>query len=282
MLEAAPVGVIGLGVVGDAVRHYFEAVREQEVLVYDTFKRPGSIEAINRAEVVFVCVPTPYSAGVGFDDSAIEESLTLLRGAKTVVIKSTVIPGSTAAYQRRYERHTVLFNPEFLRDRTAQAYFLQPDRQLVGYCEGGADTAHGVLEMLPRAPYEAALPATAAELIKYATNAFLALKVTFANELFDLSEALGADYEDLRQGIAVDARIGGSHLDVLDGGYRGYGGKCLPKDTLALLDLAADLALPLEVLEAAHAENQRLRAAVPFERRLQRPSIRERLKATGG
>jgi UDP-glucose 6-dehydrogenase len=96
-------------------------------------------------------------------------------------------------------------------------------------------------------------------MIKYACNAFLALKVTFANEMYDLARAIGVDYEDVRAGMAGDPRIGGSHLDVNDRGYRGYGGKCLPKDTMTLLDFAQEAGVPLQVLEAAHRVNLALR-----------------------
>jgi len=270
LLDSKPVGVIGLGVVGTAVRHYFEDVKRQEVLVYDPYKRLGSRREINEAGLVFVCVPTPYQAGDGFDDSAVAESLALLEGSKTVVIKSTVLPGTTAAYQQRYPQHCVFFNPEFLRERSAIEDFLRPDRQIVGCCDAQAAQGRALLDLLPRAPYEAVLPAASAELIKYATNAFLALKVVFANEMFDLSEALGLDYEDLKQGIAADPRIGPSHLEVHDGGYRGYDGKCLPKDALALIDLASELASPLRLVETAHAVNQ----ALQTDKATERPPVR--------
>jgi UDPglucose 6-dehydrogenase len=256
-----------MGVVGEAVRHYFEVERDTPVIAYDPYKRLGSVREIDAARLVFVCVPTPYRSGIGFDDSAISESLELLEGEKTVVVKSTVLPGSTESYQARFPQHTLLHNPEFLRERSALQDFLAPDRQLVGYCDGGETAARAVLDLLPRAPYAAVVPASTTEMVKYATNAFLALKVIFANELYDLSEQLGIDYDGVREGLAADARIGPSHLSVLDGGYRGYGGKCLPKDTLALMDLAEDAGAPLHLLEAAHDVNRRLRAASPLERR---------------
>src|SRR5690606_38785168 len=139
--------------------------------------------------------------------------------------------------QERFPQHRLFFNPEFLREKTAYDDFIHPDRQIMGFCEGTAEVAQDLLSLLPRAPFERTYPATTAETIKMSTNAFLALKVVFANQVYDLSEALGIDYEDVKAGIAADTRIGGSHLTVFDSGYRGYGGKCLPKDTHGLIDL---------------------------------------------
>ncbi len=258
------IGIIGVGVVGGALRSYLER-RGSPVLLFDRDQRLGSRAEVDEADTVFVCVPTPYVPGRGFDGGAVDDAIRGLSGGKRIVIKSTVLPGTTESFQRRYPQHTLLFNPEFLREKTAVDDFIQPDRQIVGYCGEDRDAAEAVMRLLPRAPYEAIVPATAAELVKYATNSFLAVKVVFGNELFDLAGALGVDYDDVRGALAADERIGESHLDVLDGGYRGYGGKCLPKDTMSLLDLAAEMGVALRVLQAAHEANQRLRAPLAIE-----------------
>jgi UDPglucose 6-dehydrogenase len=262
-------GIIGVGVVGSAVRNYLQLTGICPLL-YDPFKELGSVEEINQADLVYICVPTPYVGDRGFDGKAVATALSLLRGEKTVVIKSTVIPGTTERLQREYPQHQILFNPEFLREASADADFLTPDRQIVGFCGDGSVRATDVLAALPRAPYEAVVPASAAELTKYATNAFLALKVIFGNELFDLCQGLSTDYEVVKEGIGADERIGMSHLDVLDAGYRGYGGKCLPKDTRSLLDLADDLGVEMRLLAAAHEVNSRLRAPTSLRRQTER------------
>jgi UDPglucose 6-dehydrogenase len=251
------VGVIGVGVLGSVVSSYFEA-KGHDVKVYDKFKALGSLDAVNAAEVVFICVPTPYLDERGFDVSAVEDSIQALDGAKTIVIRSTVPPGTTVSLQDRFPRHRLFFNPEFLREKTAQQDFLRPDRQIVGYCGDQQAEAARLLAMLPRAPYEKTVPTTVAELIKMGTNAFLALKVIFGNQIYDVADALAVDYDDVRAGIAADPRIGASHLDVFDSGYRGYGGKCLPKDTLGLIDLAESLGTPVDLLRAASAINEEL------------------------
>jgi UDPglucose 6-dehydrogenase len=254
---SAVIGIMGLGVVGDATHQWFER-RGQALRVYDPNRGLGSEPEINEADVVFVCVPTPYDAVRGFDDQALEQAVSMLGGSKVIVVKSTVLPGTTEAYQVRYSQHCFLFNPEFLREAHARADFARPDRQIVGYTAQSRHLSEWVMSWLPPAPYARLLPAREAEMIKYMTNSFLALKVTFANELYDLAEALDIDYDAVREGVAADARIGPSHLNVMDGGYRGYGGKCLPKDTKALLELAERLGVPLRLLRTADRVNASL------------------------
>jgi UDPglucose 6-dehydrogenase len=253
------IGIVGLGVVGGALRSYLRC-SELEPAVYDPGLGFDNFAEVDSADLVFVCVPTPYHLDSGFDCGAIEQTVAALGGSKTIVIKSTVLPGTTDRLQALHPRHRILFNPEFLREGQAEQDFFEPDRQIVGFSRRwDREFANALMDLLPAAPYEALVPARAAEMVKYATNAFLALKVIFANELFDLSSALGIDYADVRAGLGADARVGLSHLDVNDRGYRGYGGKCLPKDTMSLIDLARDLGVPLRVLEAAHAVNLSLR-----------------------
>ncbi|MEX1255179.1 MAG: hypothetical protein WEE64_12645 [Dehalococcoidia bacterium] len=251
------VGVVGLGVVGDAVHHYFER-SGYSMRVYDPYKGLGSEDAINESDLVFVCVPTPYEPGTGLDDRALEDAVSRLSGSKVVVVKSTVLPGTTEGYQTRYSQHCFLFNPEFLREDFARIDFLRPDRQLVGFTAQSRHLAEPLLSMLPAAPYTSAMVAREAELVKYMTNAFLATKVVFANELFDLATALEVDYNTVRDAVSADPRIGSSHFDVLGGGYRGYGGKCLPKDVRALLALADRLGVPLRLLLTADRVNASL------------------------
>jgi len=266
------VGVIGLGIVGGAVGRYFRE-RGYSLRHFDPYRGLDDEGALNEADVVFVCVPTPHLAGAGFDDSAVEEAVSRLRQPKLIVVKSTVLPGTTEAYQLRYPQHGFLFNPEFLREASAYEDFLQPDRQLVGYTAQTRHLAGSFLAMLPDAPYSVVMTAREAEMAKYMTNAFLAVKVMFANEMHDLCTALEIDYAAARDAIAADARIGPSHLDVLDGGYRGYGGKCLPKDAKALLSLADRLEVPLRVLRAADRANALLRLDGEAEQALAAPSL---------
>lgn len=252
------IGIIGAGVVGGSLQIFLEQ-QGRAVSVYDPPKGYESTEAMNTAEIVFVCVPTPYTPGVGFDNRHLSQAVANIAGSKIVVIKSTVLPGTTELMQDRFPQHRFMFNPEFLREATAFDDFVRPDRQIVGYTAESRDSVDRVMELLPRAPFERICRANEAEMAKYAANSFLAVKVSYANEMFDLCERMRIDYELVREMVAADARIGASHMDVLDGGYRGYGGKCLPKDSKSLIDLARSLGIDMHVLRAADRVNASLR-----------------------
>ena len=257
------IGIVGVGYVGGAVQHWFEKLyrRPVKLFLYDRYKEIGSFQEVSdHAQTVFVCVPTPYrERGGGYDGSAIDETLRSLKKPKVVVIKSTVLPGSTERFQKKFPRHKILFNPEFLVAKTANDDFVNPHRQIVGYTRKSQLAADQVLKLLPRAPFTRVMPATEAETVKYFGNAFLALKVIFANQMYDLCERLGIDYDLVREAAGADPRIGQSHMEIFHDGYRGYGGACLPKDTKALIDLAKKLKAPLKLLEMADAVNGVLR-----------------------
>jgi len=260
--DHAPVGIIGAGIVGGSLLRFLTGTA-RDVRVFDPPRGHDRVQALDSASVVFVCVPTPYTPGRGFDDRFLVEAIAGIRGGKTVVIKSTVLPGTTQLMQERFPQHRFIFNPEFLREATAYDDFINPDRQIVGATAAAAAEAPAVMAMLPRAPFELICGAAEAEMAKYVANSFLAVKVSYANEVFDLCGRLGIDYARVRDIAAADPRIGHSHLDVFDAGYRGYGGKCLPKDSKSLLDLALDAGLDMHVLRAADRTNELLRAAAP-------------------
>jgi UDPglucose 6-dehydrogenase len=251
------IGIMGAGVVGGSLLSFLQQ-QQRDVRVYDPPKGHASISAIDEADVVFVCVPTPYTAGTGFDDSFLLDAVNRITDQKLVVIKSTVLPGTTDLVQERFPQHRFMFNPEFLREVSAYEDFIRPDRQIVGCTAVSAGDAQRVMDLLPRAPFERICSASEAEMAKYAANSFLAVKVSYANEVFDLCERLGIGYAQVRDMIAADVRIGASHMDVHDAGYRGYGGKCLPKDSKSLLDLARSFGAEMRVLAAADRVNASL------------------------
>lgn len=254
------IGIMGLGVVGSAVSSYFEG-RGYALRHYDPYLGADDEQAINEADIVFACVPTPYLPGTGFDDAALEDAVARIVEPKVIVIKSTVLPGTTEAFQLRYAEHCFMFNPEFLREASAAEDFVKPERQIVGFTAQSRHLAESLMSILPEAPYQAMMSAREAEMTKYMTNVFLALKVTFANEMYDLCAALDIDYRRVQEATAADERIGPSHLDVFDAGYRGYGGKCLPKDTKALLALADRLDVALRLVRTADRTNDLLQLA---------------------
>lgn len=251
------IGILGLGFVGGATCKYFES-KKIKVYKYDKFKKIGSPEEVNRADVVFVCVPTPFSPRKGFDLSFVEAAIGLLKGNKIVVIKSSVIPGTIEKLQKKYPQHQFLFNPEFLREASAYEDFIHPDRQIVGFSAKSKAVAVHILKLLPKAPYSKTLPSMEAETVKYMANSFLSLKVIFANQFYDLCKALGLNYDEIRLAVGEDKRISHSHLDVGHGGYRGYGGSCFPKDVNAILEFAGKKKVNMPLLKTMREVNRKL------------------------
>lgn len=244
-----PIGIIGIGMVGAPLARFLQEIRGygrgRDLFLYDIDPAKGFFDDINRAEIVFISVPTPRSPDGRANLTAVESAFRMLNGGKISVIKSTVPPGTTEDFQRRHPQHKVLFNPENLTERFSWEDFLKPDTQIVGFTAESLDASHLVLLLLPRAPFmspwgintyrRVAITATEAEIIKYARNVHFYRKVNLANTLARLAERHGVSYENVRAGMAADHRIGDSHIDVNHGGYRGVGGYCFPKDMDAFI-----------------------------------------------
>ena len=227
--------------------------------------------AVAGVEAVFIAVGTPTRRGDGHADvsyvnAAAEQVARALTGYAVVVTKSTVPVGtgrSIAAIMAQAAPHAefdVASNPEFLREGSAIGDFMRPDRVVIGT---DSERAREVLRRLYRPLYliEAPILFTAletAELTKYAANSFLAMKVTFINEMADLCEKVGADVHDVARGIGLDGRIGRKFLHP----GPGYGGSCFPKDTLALMRIAQDWGAPSRLVEATVAVNEARKATM--------------------
>lgn len=255
------IGIIGSsGMVGGSLKRYFEKIGVTS-FCYDKYKNEGSLDEVNKSEVVFVCVPTPYNETLGgFDLSFVKSAVSSLLGEKVVVIKSTVLPGTTDELQKEFPAHKFLFNPEFLTQSSADNDMSFPDRQIVGYTEKSYNVAGTVMRILPLAPFERIVPAKEAEMIKYFGNTWFSAKVVFANQIYDLCARLGIDYDIVKESVAADKRIGSSHLDIFHGGYRGYGGVCLPKDTRALIQYGEKLGVQMDLLKKVEEINNHLTA----------------------
>jgi len=256
-LKDLKIGIVGVGMVGGALKKYFEK-KNRKLFLYDKYKNIGSFDEVNQADVVFICVPTPFDKEKGFDLSYVEEACDSIKGEKIVVIKSTVVPGTTEKLQKKYPQHRFLFNPEFLTELTAEQDMNYPDRQIIGYTQKSYGIAGDILQILPLAPYQKIMPATEAELVKYFGNTWFSIKVVFANQMYDLCQKLGVDYDRVKEAAAADKRIGSSHLEVLHKGYRGYGGKCLPKDIRALIQFADKMGVDLKLHKVAEEINNQL------------------------
>ena len=229
------------------------------------------LDAIAAADAVFIAVGTPSRRGDGYADlsyvhAAAREIAAQLRGFTVVVTKSTVPVGTGDEIEAiiRAERPdadvAVVSNPEFLREGAAIEDFKRPDRVVVGLED---ERARAVMTEMyrPLNLIETPLMITdrrTSELIKYASNAFLAMKITFINEMSDLCEKAGADVQHLAKGIGLDKRIGPKFLHV----GPGYGGSCFPKDTLALTRTARDHNAPLRLVETTNEINEARKKAM--------------------
>ncbi|HEY6072229.1 MAG TPA: UDP-glucose/GDP-mannose dehydrogenase family protein [Anaerolineales bacterium] len=234
-------------------------------------KFSGNLEAaVLRSEVVFLCLPTPPgedgSADLKYilqvaDDIGKILARNPAAGYKVIVDKSTVPVGTSEKVGAAIRRHNgsriefdVVSNPEFLREGYAVEDFLRPERVVIG---SSSERAIAILQDL----YEPFIPSghpviimdeKSAEVTKYAANSFLAMKISYMNDLSNFCEAVGADVEKVRQGIGSDSRIGKTYLHP----GLGYGGSCLPKDVKALLKTARDAGAPLSILQTVEEINQ--------------------------
>ena len=221
-------------------------------------------QAVREADAVFIAVGTPSRRGDGYADlsyvyAAAEEVAGLVDGFTVVVTKSTVPVGTGDEIEAIFARVrpeadvAVVSNPEFLREGAAIEDFKRPDRVVVGTLDA---RAQDLMRELYRPLFLNETPILfterrTSELTKYAANAFLALKITFINEMADLCEAVGADVQQVSRGIGLDKRIGGKFLHA----GPGYGGSCFPKDTLALVRTASDAGAPTRLVETTVAVN---------------------------
>jgi UDPglucose 6-dehydrogenase len=235
------------------------------------FFTTDAAEAVRNADAVFIAVGTPSRRGDGHADlsyvyAAAEEIAGLVDGFTVVVTKSTVPVGTGDEIEAIFKRVrpdadvAVVSNPEFLREGAAISDFKRPDRVVVGTED---ERAREVMRALYRPLNLNETPILftgrrTSELIKYAANAFLALKITYINEVADLCEALGADVQQVARGIGLDNRIGGKFLHA----GPGYGGSCFPKDTLALVRTAADAGSPVRLVETTVEVNEARKKAM--------------------
>jgi len=253
------IGVIGVGMVGGALQRYFENVRGIKPFLYDTGKKLGLAQEVNQAEVIFICVPTPFNKEKNyFDSSYLEDAFSKIQGEKIIVIKSTTLPGTTESFQQKYPQHKILVNPEFLTEATADQDMCYPDRQILGYTKKSYNIAGEVMQILPLAPFEKIMPATEAEMVKYFGNTWFSTKVIFANEIYNLCEKLGIDYNRVMEAASADKRIGRTHLEVWHKGKRGFAGKCLPKDMKAFIKFAEKQGIDLKLHKVVDEINDAL------------------------
>jgi len=256
------VGIIGAGIVGGAIEHWF--AEKHELFIHDPVRGTTLADVTDHVDMAYIAVPTPMSDDGSCDLSIVESVLDELPDGFTAVIKSTVVPGTTQRYHESYPNLKIAYSPEFLVERRHLEDFGNQDILVCGTHH--ADVAERVFAqhreagVLKRDQTFQVTP-TQAELVKYTKNTFYAVKVIFANQMYDICEGLGEDWYAVRDIITAEQAqpIGPSHLDPIFGLSRGFGGKCLPKDSNALRVLSEELDVKYDIFDAIQSDNARLR-----------------------
>ncbi len=256
------IGIIGWGAVGSAIGEGFKMLGHK-VIRHDP-KFNTSIDDVLETELVFVCVPTPAGETGECDLSIVHETIDSLkhRNYKGVIaLKSTSVPGTTQSIIEKYNDKDICFVPEFLRERSALEDFVRNHDVLAVGCY--TDRAwHKVCEAhlwLPKNSIR--MTPTEAEILKYYSNTFNALRVVFANVMYEICDKLNSDYDKVLNTFLLRKT---SSPDYLSCGpdVRGYGGMCLPKDTKAMADLCKKLELPFELFDTIDHDNSLVKRTV--------------------
>ena len=279
MILKQKIGVVGNGFVGGAVQYGFSpnVGCDAEVRVYD--KNPNRSthtleETINKSDFIFLSVPTPANKDGSINIDILDDVLSEINQIEqtqshsgVILIRSTVVPGTTWSLQQKYSNLNLLFNPEFLTERSANFDFINQSRFIVGNSgkQMSAMKSEQFVELIKdrfgdcvavmETSYETA------ELIKYMNNCFFATKVSFMNEMYQIAEKIDANWDEAVSGFVSDGRIGHSHLGVPghDGKF-GFGGSCFPKDIQAMIDFAEMFGLNPSVLKGAWEKNLEVRS----------------------
>ncbi len=245
------IGIIGYGHVGTAMHQLFN-----DAVVYDKYKKIGTQEEVNQCDIAFICVPTPMCEDGSCNTSIVEEVIQWCT-CKCLILRSTVRVGFTREMREKYNKE-IVFQPEYYGETVAHPFANLSDRRWLTF--GG--TKEGI--RLAIKAYQKVINSNIriyqcssdeAEMAKYMTNSFLALKVIYCNEIYDLCQSLGLNYDVIRELWIADPRIGDSHTFVYDDN-RGFGGSCFPKDTAALSSFARGRDCDLSLVDAAIDKNK--------------------------
>tara|TARA_Y100001963_G_scaffold42593_1_gene59670 strand:- start:262 stop:1101 length:840 start_codon:yes stop_codon:yes gene_type:complete len=270
------IGIIGQGYVGTAIKVGFESYYDLET--YDKYSEEKSTmqlaDMVESCEVIFVCVPTPMnkdgSCNIDVVEGVIKQINKLLTDWKSdkkpiVVIKSTVPPGTTEKLHKKFKNVNVIFNPEFLTEANFIDDFKNQTRIILGGTRKGTNKLRQIYSKVFPTAHIIKTHSTIAELVKYMTNSYLATKVSFANEMYQICEKFDMDYDKVVEYATLDERLGVTHWSVPgpDGDF-GFGGHCLPKDLSALIEVADEL--DVDVLRSTQRTNNKVRKDRDWER----------------
>lgn len=265
------IGVIGCGFVGSAVAAGFNLTAN--VKIYDKFKKGfDSLEEVCEQDILFLCVPTPMRKSDGkpeesFMKDAIKNIAMTTTDSKIIIIKSTVLPGTNRRFQEAYPQFIFISNPEFLTARAARLDFINASRIVIG---GNNLRAMNEIALLYRTVFLGtpiySCSWEEAELVKYMSNCFFALKIAYLNEIYDICKYLNIDYNHIKMMWLADGRIGNSHHSVPGhDNDRGFGGTCFPKDIAAFISWCVEHGHSIKTLEAAKNVNEEVRQMQDWE-----------------
>lgn len=255
------IGIIGLGIIGSACKFGFEKLGHKVLghdIILDT-----KINDLLGCEVIYICVPTPSNEDGSCNTSIVEEvvlELNKLNYKGVVAIKSTVKPTTTLKLQNTTALE-ICFVPEFLRERSALVDFIE-NHDLLAIGTKNKEVFNLIKECHGHYPQNISqLDPTEAEILKYYSNVLNALKVTFANEMYEICEKLNVNYTKIKNAFVKRGTTKDVYLDVSDN-FRGYAGMCLPKDTKALAALVKELDLDLDLFRVIDKENNKFKPTV--------------------
>ena len=280
MILKQKIGIFGNGFVGSAVQFGFSPSTgcDCEVRVYDKdpLKSVDTIEeTVNKSDFIFLSVPTPSNKDGSMNLDIVEQALQEIsevneRDDNVVLLRSTVVPGTTRKLQSKYTKLNIVFNPEFLTERSAKYDFINQSRIIVGGGEGHAFEVGATADLFRwRFGDSVSIIETdweTAELIKYMSNCFFTTKISYMNEMYQLANKCEADWEVVLDGFFRDGRVGHSHMNVPghDGKF-GFGGSCFPKDIQAILHFGESLGLNLNTIKGAWKTNLEVRPERDWE-----------------
>lgn len=273
-------GIIGMGFLGSAITHGFGL--HAHIKAYDKFLDGfDTIEdVVEHADFIWMCLPTPMNLETGeIDLSILEENIEKIHSLvaeednKVVIIKSTVIPGTTAMFAEKYPKLNFVMSPEFLTARNNKLDFICASRIIIGYDGPTVEnyTADIRLKEVFEYRFGNSIPiylcgTREAELTKYGANCFFTVKISYFNFIYEMCQKLGLDFNEVRDMILADNRIARSHANVPGwDGQRGYSGPCFPKDINALINFAKDIGVNSELLEASWSQNVKDRPSKDWE-----------------
>ena len=256
------IGIIGVGVVGGAVKYGMEKLGHK-ISVHD-IKLNTTIDAVLDTEICFICVPTPSRKDFGCDTSIVKnviDNLNKMNYDGIIAIKSTITPSTTKKLQEKYGNNKICFVPEFLRERCAIADFTQNHDVCVIGSES-TDICNFIKKIHGKYPRNFVfLSPTEAEFVKYYNNIYNATLITLANNFYEVCLALDVDYTNVKSALVARDHVNDVYLDCNEN-FRGYAGACLPKDVRAFIHLSKLLNLNTDIFEFLDNENKKYKSTV--------------------